>query len=77
MGARPQTNALPAADISNRLKRKMNRMRLPEKALVVALDHARTLGVVEGLGDPGEVLDAALRAIIHSGASVDQAAEML
>ena len=55
----------------------MNRMRLPEKALIVALDHARTLGVVEGLGDPGEVLDAARRAVIHSGASVDQAAKML
>jgi hypothetical protein len=57
MSAVPQTNALPAADISNRLKRKMNRMRLPEKALV-ALDHTRTLGVLEGLGDPGKVLEA-------------------
>lgn len=40
----------------------MNRMRLPEKALVVALDHARTLGVVEGLGDPGKVLDQVIEA---------------
>ena len=39
----------------------MHRMQLPEKALVVALDHARTLGVVEGLEDPGKVLDTSLR----------------
>ena len=40
----------------------MNRMRLPEKALVVALDHARTLGVVKGLEDPGTVLDHVIEA---------------
>jgi len=40
----------------------MNRMRLPEKALVVALDHARTLGVVKGLEDPGTVLDQVIEA---------------
>jgi hypothetical protein len=27
-------------------------MHLPEKALVIALDHAQTLGVVEGLENP-------------------------
>jgi class I fructose-bisphosphate aldolase len=37
-------------------------MHLPEKALVVALDHAQTLGVVEGLEDPGKVLDEVIEA---------------
>jgi class I fructose-bisphosphate aldolase len=32
------------------------------KALVVAMDHARTFGAVEGLEDPGAVIDAALDA---------------
>ncbi len=40
----------------------MSRMRLGEKALVVAMDHARTLGVVPGLEDPGLVLDRVLAA---------------
>lgn len=35
----------------------MSRMKLGDKALIVAMDHARTLGVVEGLEDPGVVLD--------------------
>jgi DhnA family fructose-bisphosphate aldolase class Ia len=40
----------------------MNKLYLPEKALVVALDHARTLGVVPGLEDPGKVLDTVIEA---------------
>ena len=32
------------------------------KALVVAMDHARTFGAVEGLEDPGAVIDAAVEA---------------
>jgi class I fructose-bisphosphate aldolase len=40
----------------------MNRLYLPEKALVVALDHAQTLGVVPGLEDPGRVLDTVIEA---------------
>lgn len=40
----------------------MNRILLPEKALVVALDHARTLGVVKGLEDPGKVIDQVIDA---------------
>jgi DhnA family fructose-bisphosphate aldolase class Ia len=40
----------------------MGRMRLGDKALVVAMDHARTLGVVAGLEDPGTVLDLVLDA---------------
>ena len=32
------------------------------KALVVAMDHARTFGAIEGLEDPGSVLDAAIEA---------------
>ena len=37
-------------------------MHLPEKALVIALDHAQTLGVVEGLENPGQVLDEVIAA---------------
>ena len=40
----------------------MERMHLPEKALVIALDHAQTLGVVEGLENPGQVLDEVIAA---------------
>ncbi len=40
----------------------MSRMKLGDKALVVAMDHARTLGVVPGLEDPGAVLDRVLDA---------------
>ena len=40
----------------------MQRMRLGERAIVIAMDHARTLGVVAGLGDPGAVLDRVLDA---------------
>lgn len=40
----------------------MSRMKLGDKALVVAMDHARTLGVVPGLEDPGLVLDRVLDA---------------
>lgn len=40
----------------------MSRMKLGEKALVIAMDHARTLGVVPGLEKPGEVLDRVLDA---------------
>src|ERR1700737_114527 len=40
----------------------MNRLYLPEKALLVALDHAQTLGVVPGLEDPGRVLDTVIEA---------------
>jgi DhnA family fructose-bisphosphate aldolase class Ia len=32
------------------------------KALIVAMDHARTFGVIEGLEDPGSVIDAAVEA---------------
>jgi DhnA family fructose-bisphosphate aldolase class Ia len=32
------------------------------KALVVAMDHARTFGAVEGLKDLGAVIDAAIEA---------------
>jgi DhnA family fructose-bisphosphate aldolase class Ia len=32
------------------------------KALIVAMDHARTHGVIEGLSDPGPVIDAAVDA---------------
>jgi class I fructose-bisphosphate aldolase len=37
-------------------------MHLPDKALVVALDHARALGVVEGLEDPGKTLEEVIDA---------------
>ena len=40
----------------------MSRMKLGDKSLVVAMDHARTLGVVPGLEDPGLVLDRVLDA---------------
>lgn len=40
----------------------MSRMKLGEKALVIAMDHARTLGAVQGLEDPGLVLDRVLAA---------------
>jgi DhnA family fructose-bisphosphate aldolase class Ia len=40
----------------------MSRMQLGAKALVVAMDHARTLGVAPGLEKPGEVLDRVLDA---------------
>jgi class I fructose-bisphosphate aldolase len=40
----------------------MSRKLLGEKALVVAMDHARTLGVVPGLEDPGAVVDRVLDA---------------
>ncbi len=40
----------------------MARMRLPERAIVIAMDHARTLGVVPGLEDPGAVLDRVIAA---------------
>jgi DhnA family fructose-bisphosphate aldolase class Ia len=40
----------------------MSRLKLGDKALVVAMDHARTLGVVPGLEDPGLVLDRVLNA---------------
>ena len=40
----------------------MPRMQLGERAIVVAMDHARTLGVVAGLEDPGAVLDRVLQA---------------
>jgi DhnA family fructose-bisphosphate aldolase class Ia len=32
------------------------------KALIVAMDHARTFGAIEGLEDPGSVIDAAVEA---------------
>lgn len=38
----------------------MPRMTLPDQAVVIAMDHARTLGVVPGLEDPGRTLDAML-----------------
>ena len=40
----------------------MNRVKLKEKALVVAMDHARMLGVVEGLEDPGRILEEVIAA---------------
>ena len=40
----------------------MARLKLGDKALVVAMDHARTLGVVTGLEDPGAVLDRVIAA---------------
>jgi DhnA family fructose-bisphosphate aldolase class Ia len=40
----------------------MSRLKLGDRALVVAMDHARTLGVVPGLEDPGLVLDRVLGA---------------
>lgn len=40
----------------------MSRMQLGEKALVIAMDHARTLGVVPGLENPGAVLERVLDA---------------
>ncbi len=40
----------------------MARLTLGDKALVVAMDHARTLGVVDGLEDPGATLDRVLDA---------------
>lgn len=40
----------------------MARMQLGERALVVAMDHARTLGVVPGLEDVGATLDRVLDA---------------
>ncbi len=38
----------------------MARLKLGDKALVVAMDHAQTLGVTPGLEDPGAVLDKIL-----------------
>src|SRR5262245_54965216 len=38
------------------------RLKLGRKALVIAMDHARTLGAVEGLEDPGKVLDQVIAA---------------
>ena len=38
----------------------MARLKLGAKALVVAMDHAQTLGVVQGLEDPGATLDKVL-----------------
>ncbi len=40
----------------------MSRMKLGERALVIAMDHARTQGVTPGLEQPGEVLDRVLDA---------------
>ena len=40
----------------------MSRMKLPEKAIVIAMDHARTMGAVPGLDDPGAVLDRVIAA---------------
>lgn len=40
----------------------MSRMKLGDKALVIAMDHARSLGVAPGLEKPGEVLDRVLDA---------------
>ena len=40
----------------------MTRMQLGDRALVVAMDHARTLGVVPGLEDVGAALDRVLDA---------------
>jgi fructose-bisphosphate aldolase, class I len=38
----------------------MPRLALPERAVIIAMDHARTLGVVPGLEDPGRTIDAVL-----------------
>jgi len=40
----------------------MTRLTLGDKALVIAMDHARTLGAVHGLEDPGAVLDKVMAA---------------
>ena len=40
----------------------MPRLALGSKSLVVAMDHARTLGVTPGLEDPGKVLDRVIEA---------------
>ncbi|HTW25913.1 MAG TPA: hypothetical protein VME92_02200 [Acetobacteraceae bacterium] len=40
----------------------MTRMKLGDRALVIAMDHARTLGAVPGLEDPGVVLDRVIAA---------------
>ena len=37
-------------------------LKLPERAIVIAMDHARTLGAVAGLDDPGAVLDRVIDA---------------
>lgn len=37
-------------------------MKLPERAIVIAMDHARTLGVVPGLEDPGAVIERVIEA---------------
>jgi fructose-bisphosphate aldolase, class I len=42
----------------------MTRMNFGNGGVVVAMDHARTLGAVDGLEDPGKVLDR----VIHAGA---------
>jgi len=42
--------------------RPLPRLALGKKALVVAMDHARTLGVTPGLEDPGQVLDRVIDA---------------
>jgi DhnA family fructose-bisphosphate aldolase class Ia len=42
----------------------MNRLPLKDKALIVALDHARTLGALDGLENPGRVL----KQVIEAGA---------
>ncbi len=40
----------------------MNRLNLPPKAVIVALDHGQTLGAVEGLSDPGKTLETVIAA---------------
>jgi DhnA family fructose-bisphosphate aldolase class Ia len=40
----------------------MPRLALRERAIVIAMDHARTLGVLPGLEDPGRVLDSVIGA---------------
>ena len=40
----------------------MNRLPLKDNALIVALDHARTLGAVDGLENPGKVLEQVIEA---------------
>jgi class I fructose-bisphosphate aldolase len=40
----------------------MDRLQLPPKAVIVALDHGQTLGAVEGLSDPGKTLEAVIAA---------------
>jgi class I fructose-bisphosphate aldolase len=40
----------------------MNRLQLKDKALVVAMDHARTLGLVDGLQNPGKILEEVIAA---------------